>query len=177
MFEEIDTTIRSVERLYRVVSGREANGVDSAPIPPERDAAKHVDEQLDKLLATLSRVPQAVAPIAARPAMPAWAPPVSIFARKNELVVCVDLPGVSRDQLTVTATPGAIAVSGRRPSPFSDEQTRLQRGEAPLGAFRREIALPPDAALEGLSASLKDGVLEIRVPRAEKQAPRAIQVQ
>ena len=41
MFEDIDTTIQSVERLYRAVSGRDANGAEGAPIPPERDAAKH----------------------------------------------------------------------------------------------------------------------------------------
>lgn len=177
MFEEIDTTIASVERLYRAVSGRTTNGVETAPIPPERDAAKHVEEQVDKLLAALTKVPARATPVAPRPAMPAWAPPVSIFSRKDEVIITVDLPGVTRDDVTVTATPLAVAVSGRRPVPFSEGETRVTRAEAPLGAFRREISLPTDVSITELTASLKDGVLELRVPRAPKAAARSIDIQ
>ena len=177
MFEEIDTTIASVERLYRAVSGRTANGVETAPIPPEKDVAKHVDEQVDKLLGALTKVPARAAPVAPRPVVPAWAPPVSIFSRKDEVIITVDLPGVSRDDVTVTATPLAVAVSGRRPIPFNEAETRVNRAESPLGAFRREIPLPPDVSVTELTASLKDGVLELRAPRAAKPAARSIDIQ
>lgn len=177
MTEEIDTTIASVEKLYRVVSGRAANGVEGAPIPPERDAAKHVDEQLDKLLATLAKVPQRPVAIAPRPLPPSWAPPVSVFARQGEVIITVDLPGVSRENVTVTATPLAIAVSGRRPLPFNEGETRVASAESPIGTFRREIALPGDVDVSQLTATLKDGVLELRAPRAGRPATRSIQVQ
>lgn len=174
MFEEIDSTIQSVERLHRAVSGRDSGGAEGAPIPPERDAAKHVDEQLDKLLAMLTLLPGAGA-ATARAEAQGWAPPVSTFAGRSELLVWVDLPGVSRDCVNVTARPGSVVVTGLRAPPPGE--LRIARAEAALGSFRREIALPLDAALPDISASLKDGVLELRVPRAARAASQAIPVQ
>ena len=175
MTEEIDTTIASVEKLYQAVSGRAANGVEGAPIPPERDAGKHVDEQLDKLLAALAKVPQR--PVTVLPRPPSWAPPVSVFARQGEVIITVDLPGVSRENVTVAATPLAIAVTGRRPVPYNEPGTRVASAESPVGTFRREIALPGDVDVTQLTATLKEGVLELRAPRAGRPATRSIQVQ
>jgi HSP20 family protein len=177
MTEEIDTTIASVEKLYRAVSGRAANGVEVAPIPPERDAGKHVDEQLDKLLAALATQPRRPVAVAPRPLPPTWAPPVSVFGRRGEVLITVDLPGVTREHVTVAATPLAVVVSGRRALPFSEGDTRVASAESPLGAFRREILLPGDVDVTQLTASLKDGVLELRAPRSGRPATRSIEVQ
>jgi HSP20 family protein len=154
MHEEIDTTIQGVEALYRAVSGREANGGEPTPLPPEKDASKHVDEQLDRLLISLANMPAIV------PA-PAWAPAVFVVEDEEDLVICVDLPSVQREQISVTATSLSITVTGHRPAP----KGQLRSAEAPLGAFHREIALPPGLPVTELHATLKDGVLELRIPQ------------
>src|SRR5262245_15987953 len=115
MIEEIDTTIQSVERLYRAVSGRDANGAESTPFPPEKDAGKHVEDQIDRLLGVLTLVPAATAPAtSAAPKGPsAWAPAIALLEQGDEVVVRIDLPGVARDHVQVTASAAAIVVSGR----------------------------------------------------------------
>lgn len=176
MFEEIDNTIQSVERLYRTVAGHDVQNHESpyAPIPPEKDAAKHVEDQLDKLLSSLVRMPVA----ATAGATPAWAPPVSVWERADEVIVCVDLPGVPRDAVAVSATANMLVVSGRRPIPMnSGGEVRLASAEAPFGGFRRYVALPAGAQADRLTAQMKEGVLELHVPRAATAvAPRTITV-
>lgn len=176
MFEEIDNTIQSVERLYRTVAGHDAQSTETpyAPIPPEKDAAKHVEDQLDRLLSSLVRVPVA----ATAGAAPAWAPPVTVWERAEELVVCVDLPGVPRDAVAVSATASMLVVSGRRPIPMNGAaEVRINSAEAPFGGFRRYVALPAGAQADRLTAQMRDGVLELHVPRsAAAQAPRTITV-
>jgi HSP20 family protein len=176
MFEEIDNTIQSVERLYRTVAGHDAQNAESpyAPIPPEKDAAKHVEDQLDRLLSSLVRVPVA----ATAGAAPAWAPPVTVWERTEEIIICVDLPGVPRDAVAVSATANMLVVSGRRPIPMNGGgEVRLSSSETPFGAFRRYVALPQGAQADRLTAHMKEGVLELHVPRSPiAQAPRTITV-
>jgi HSP20 family protein len=167
MFEEIDTTIQSVERLYRAVSGRDVANGDATPLPPEKDAVQHVEGQLDRLLQRLGTVSQ-------EPEARAWAPPVTVLEKHDALVVCVDLPGVRRDQVSVACNAVSLMVSGRRVIPT--EGIKLQSTEAPLGTFQRQIALPPGALVQELTATMKDGVLEITVPRTSLNA-RPVTVQ
>jgi HSP20 family protein len=102
---------------------------------------------------------------------------VTVFAKKSELVICLDLPGVPRESINVSATPLLVTVTGKRPAGFEEPETRLASAEAPYGAFRRDVALPPDLFLSDLTATLKDGVLELRVPRATKPAAKPITIQ
>jgi HSP20 family protein len=164
MFEEIDTTIESVERLYRTVSGRDVSGAEPtfAQIPPERDASKHVEDQVDRLLTTLGAV---ALPGAPRATPQPWAPLAAVWERPDEVRITVDVPGVPRELLEVATTPTVICITGRRPPALDSSEGRLVSAEAPLGAFRRLVPLPPGCALDKLTASLKDGVLEIRLPR------------
>jgi HSP20 family protein len=168
MFEDIDSTIHSVEKLYRAVSGKEMAGEgEAAPLPPEKDAGQHLEAQLDRLLKTLGATPVTEQPRA-------WAPPVTVFERDGELLVSVDLPGVAREHVTVAANAMSIVITGRRSA--MPDGARLSSTEAPFGAFQRHIALPPGALVADFSATMKDGVLEVRVPRTSPAA-RPITIQ
>lgn len=168
MSEEVEPTIERVERLYRTVTGKPVPPGESvyAPIPPEKDPQKYVEQQLEKLLAALETRGGAMAVPPAR-----WVPAVSVFERADHVLVCVDLPGVKREQVQVELLPGMIAVSGQR-SPPADEDGRgpgPSRMETPVGRFARFI---PFASAPGAQvvAQLQNGVLEVRVPRARSAA-------
>src|SRR5260221_5092792 len=106
----IDETIERIEGLYRAITGKDAPQADAAyaPIPAEKDPARHVEERLDHLLALLSGdgAPRAAAE-------PSWSPPVSVWEAESELVVCVDLPQISREEVSVTIQGNVLTVSGR----------------------------------------------------------------
>lgn len=93
-----------------------------------------------------------------------WAPQVEVRRKGETLVVCADLPGVSRDDLTVEVRDGALALSGERREEDEEEGEGFYRSERSYGRFYRTIPLPDGVNADQAKASFKDGVLEVTVP-------------
>jgi len=118
--------------------------------------------------------PQNVQNANARPA-PALLPPVDIFEDAAGITLLADLPGVAREDL-------AIGVDGRNLT----IEAPLKLGEAnsltPVYAevranhFRRSFELSGDLDTAKIDAGLRDGVLTLRIPKAEQAKPRRIDV-
>src|SRR5215471_18036205 len=104
---EIDDAIRQVETLYRTVTGREAPQTETpyAPIPPENDPQRHVELQIERLLAAM---PQ--------PQLPGrtWTPAIEVWESQTEIVVRVELAGVPREAIDIAVAQNLLSVSGRR---------------------------------------------------------------
>jgi HSP20 family protein len=155
---EIDDAIVQIERLYQAITGSQMpmSEMPYAPIPPERDPVVHVQEQVDRLLHALET------PFA--PGAFAGAPPIAVSENGAEYVVFIDVPGVARERIDVSLRGSVLVIAGERPGPALDGH-RLRMAERPFGAFRRVLRLPPEARGAEMSARLKDGVLEVRIPR------------
>jgi len=162
--QSIDNAIDQIERLFRSVTGRETPPVSEEPyatIPPEKNPEEHIQEQMDRLMEKLVEI--SGNPRAGNP----WSPPVSLWEGKSEVVVTLDIPGVPREAVQVTVSQGLLEVAGSRPvrPPEEGPRFQLRHIEYIHGTFRRTIPLPLGARTDGLEARVKDGVLEIRVPR------------
>jgi HSP20 family protein len=167
MPQTLDETIEQVESLYQSVTGQKAPPVVQTPyaaIPPEKDPETYVGEQIERLLSSLSEVTQRPGP------GPTWGPPLWMSHVPDQLLINVDLPGVTRNALRVRITKGMLEISGTRTPPVTDGQRWSRYAEPPFGAFRRWIPIPGDAAVDRVQAQLKDGVLMIQVPRAASPA-------
>lgn len=90
--------------------------------------------------------------------------------------VLVDLPGVQKDDLEVTTMGAELTVAGRRPPHETPEDADVLRSERGHGTFRRSIRLPADAREDDVRATLEDGVLVIRVPLAEPDDARRVEI-
>lgn len=158
----IDRAIAQMERLYSAVTGREAPPPQSvyAPIPAERDPGEHLDHQMDRLLRLLEERGTTDLP------MPAWSPPASVWESESEIVVRLDVPGIAREQVEVSFEDGALQVRGYRPPP-TEPGLRLKLSEAPIGRFQRTLLLASVGRTGEPTAALKEGVLEVRIPRTE----------
>jgi HSP20 family protein len=169
----IDESIGRLEQLYRTVTGREAPSGDTtyAPIPAEKDPTQHVEKQLDRLLQVLNRVE-----LDGRP-RPAWNPPVSVWENDSEILVNVDLPGVAREQVEIVAHGKLLTITGSRRAPGSPD-FRLRGAEYAIGPFRRSFLLTSITRPVDPKAEMKDGVLEIRIPKEPGQVttPKAVRV-
>jgi HSP20 family protein len=169
---EIDRTIDRMEEFYRSVTGRDAPAVDTgyAPIPAEKDPAEYVEKQLGRLLQMLGGNP-------AQAPGPAWRPAMSVRESDRQILLRVDLPGISRDQVRVTTQGNVLTVSGERPE-SEDGELRLLWRERPSGPFRRTVWIPGGLGPSEPSAEMKAGVLEIRITReaSESSAPKTIRV-
>jgi len=108
-----------------------------------------------------------MAPLAA----PGWTPPMTLLETRTEMWICLDVPGMTRDAIQIRVSRGMLEVSGERRPPRFDGEARRLYDESPRGQFRRVIPLPPHTAVEHIEARLREGTLEIRIPRIS--APEA----
>lgn len=122
------------------------------------------------LLAPLLDVPGDAAPAGN------WLPAVDIREQEAQFVLHADLPGVDPASIEVQMDKGVLSIKGERATPPAVEGERFSRSERRHGAFERRFALPDSADAEGIAASSRDGVLEIRIPKRAEAAPRRIQV-
>jgi HSP20 family protein len=107
-----------------------------------------------------------------------WAPPVEAFQRGNELVVRADVPGLSRDDLSVEIGEDSLTISGERKQDRQEEHEGVFRSERSYGSFCRVIPLPEGAVADSAKATFKDGVLEVvlQTPPQEVRRGRRVEI-
>lgn len=105
-----------------------------------------------------------------------WAPRADIAETDDAYLLTLDLPGIASENLDVTFEDGTLKVSGQRASSHEIENGRMHRVERTFGRFFRSFLLGPDVDADAIEADLTDGVLSLRVPKAETAQPRRIEV-
>lgn len=107
-----------------------------------------------------------------------WSPRCDISESDEEVLVHAGLPGVDAKDIEVSVSGGALAIRGEKRSETSEENGGRSYQERFFGSFERTIALPPGVDADKIEARLKDGVLEVRVPRPARPATdkKAIEV-
>jgi HSP20 family protein len=96
-------------------------------------------------------------------------PAVDVFEEKGEVVVKAELPGMSREDISVKVLDRNIIISGEKRSEEKVERKDYLRLERSHGSFNRTLSLPEGIDTEHARASFNDGVLEVRFPRSGKQ--------
>lgn len=109
-------------------------------------------------------------------AVVAFIPEVDLYDAGTSVVIKVDLHGVPRENLDISTEDGTLTISGHR-DPAGPEDAGCVSCERPVGRFARRIDLPKDVDIEHVTATLRNGVLEVVLPRAAKGAGRRVIVQ
>ena len=100
-----------------------------------------------------------------------WLSPASdASSDDNAYRISVELPGVEEKDIDLQVRDGVVSVSGEKTSHREDSGDTWFFSEREYGSFRRSFRLPPDSAEDKVEAHMKDGVLEITVPRQAKEA-------
>jgi HSP20 family protein len=95
-------------------------------------------------------------------------PEIDIFETDRAYHLAVELPGVERDDIDLSVDDDALIIRARKQRTSEDvKQDRYHRIERRFGRFERMLTLPADADGENISAELKNGVLEVSIPRLE----------
>ena len=105
----------------------------------------------------------------------AWAPPVDVAEDKDKIVVKVEVPGMSQDDLKVHFEDGLLTVSGEREFERNDDRN-YHRIERSYGSFVRTFGLPRSVEGNSIVANYKDGILEIAIPKKEEAKSKEIQI-
>jgi HSP20 family protein len=105
-----------------------------------------------------------------------WTPALDVFDDKDSLVVKVELPGLKKDEINLSLQDGVLAISGERKPERESTEGGTFRTERYFGRFQRSVTLPATVDSNKVSASYKDGVLTVELPKAEEAKPKQIAV-
>ncbi len=112
----------------------------------------------------------------AAPAAAMWSPAVDIYESGEDIVVKAEIPGVDRDDVAVEVKDGILTVRGERKFEKEEKEENYHRIERSYGTFVRSFALPSSVDAGNVQAVLKDGVLEVKLPKKEQAKARKVNV-
>jgi HSP20 family protein len=103
-------------------------------------------------------------------------PPVNIYDDGESFLVRAEMPGVDKDSLEVTARGEQVTLRGERVVEPAGATASYHRREREGGRFRRVVTLPQRVDADKVSASYRNGILEVVLPRVSEEKPRKIQI-
>jgi HSP20 family protein len=106
----------------------------------------------------------------------AFFPAADVTVGEGDLVLTMDLPGLTSDDLSIELIDGYLLVRGERRPPQLPEGTGLAHRERSFGAFERRIKVPDGVDADAITASMDNGVLSLIVPKPERLKPKAITI-
>lgn len=104
------------------------------------------------------------------------APSVDMVDRRDEVILRADLPGLSEKDIQLTLEEGALTIRGERKEEREKEEEDYYCCERWSGSFSRSLMLPPGIKTEKVSATFRNGVLEIHLPKTKEAEARKIEV-
>ncbi|PSQ86624.1 MAG: heat-shock protein [Bacteroidetes bacterium SW_8_64_56] len=106
-----------------------------------------------------------------------WAPRTDLSETDDAFRIRLDVPGMTKDDITINLQNNTLTVSGERTSERTDEGEEYVRVERAFGNFHRTFTLPNAVDRENVEAAYEDGVLTIHVPKTEESTRRQIEIQ
>lgn len=104
------------------------------------------------------------------------APAVEVSDTKDAVVVKAQVPGVSKEHLQITVSDGALTLKGEMKEEEKKEEKNYLRREFRYGAFTRTVPLPAGIQAEKATAQLKDGMLEVTIPKSEEARVKEVPI-
>jgi HSP20 family protein len=104
-----------------------------------------------------------------------WTPALDLYQNTENVVAVVELPGMRKEDIEISLQDGTLTISGERKedAPQKEGATRTERC---TGKFRRSVTLPTQVDVNKVSATYKDGILTVTLPKAEEAKPKQIQI-
>jgi HSP20 family protein len=99
-------------------------------------------------------------------------PPVNISEDKTKIYVFSEIPGVEIEDIDITLSDGSLVIKGNRKHGTGS----YYRQERPTGLFQRVVNLNVSIDPDKVNAKIKDGILEIVIPKADEAVPRKISI-
>jgi HSP20 family protein len=105
-----------------------------------------------------------------------WSPAVDVAENQNEIVLRAEIPGMKQDEIDIELTGDTLTLRGERKFENEERAENFVRVERSYGRFQRSFTLGIPIQHDKVSASYKDGVLEIHLPKSEETKPRKVTV-
>ncbi len=103
-------------------------------------------------------------------------PRADIIERKDEYVVFVEMPGVSKDDFHVDLENNVLTIRGKKNIHEKRDDEQFIRVERQCGNYKRSFRLGEEIEKDKIEAKYRDGVLEVVLPKAEQVKPKSIEI-
>jgi HSP20 family protein len=135
------------------------------------DEMMSMRESMDRLFEDFfTRRPRSAGPLV-------WQPAVEIFETDHEIVIKAELPGIDPKSVNVTMTSEGLTIKGEHRAEHEDKGRNYYRRELRYGSFQRTIPLPSEVKSDETKAAFRNGILEVKIPKAERVRPKSVQVE
>jgi HSP20 family protein len=107
-----------------------------------------------------------------------WTPTANVREAKDAVLLEMELPGVTPDQVEISIDNDMLTVSGEKGEERreGEDDARFYLVERSYGSFSRTFSLPPGVDADQVEASFENGLLSIRIPRAALPQPRRVEI-
>ena len=105
-----------------------------------------------------------------------WAPVCDVWETKDDVVVAFELPGISEKEVHVSMTGDVLTVRGERRWQEAPKDDTYHRVERVYGKFERTLQVWVPVQADKVKATYRDGVLTVRLPKADEVKPREIKI-
>ncbi len=135
---------------------------------PFFDVAKTLEE-VDRAFDRIGR------PLGLRSVPRGTFPPINVYEQDEAVVVTAEIPGVRPDELELTVLGDSMALKGQRLEEASNGN-RMYRRERAAGPFARTVTLPVSIDPDSVQAEYRDGILRVRMAKAEQAKAKRIEI-
>jgi HSP20 family protein len=102
---------------------------------------------------------------------------VDIYEDADNVVIKAEIPGVNKEDISVSLTDDTVTISGKKTEEKKIEKENYYRKEIRTGSFSRSFTLPCAVDREKVKATYKNGVLEIVLPKSEKEKAKEVKIE
>lgn len=103
-----------------------------------------------------------------------WAPTTNFYEKEGKYFLTAELPGLSKEDISVTIDKGVITVTGKKESRKEEEGANFYLKESSYGSFSRSLRLPGEVEEDEVEATFKDGVLTVEMPHKKEPESKKI---
>ena len=105
-----------------------------------------------------------------------WYPTTDIFETKDDYVFKLEVPGLEKDDINIEFNDNTLTIKGEKKEEKEVKDENYHRVERFSGSFSRRFTIPRETDGNKIKASMKDGILELRIPKVEEKKAKAIPI-
>jgi HSP20 family protein len=106
----------------------------------------------------------------------AWTPAIDVVRDDGHLVVRADMPGIKPEQVKIEVENDILTISGEHEERTEEKDKDYVRRERRYGSFSRSMALPGGVDAKKITASTRDGVVEVKVPLPKEASKESVRI-
>ena len=128
------------------------------------------DKMFDSMME--AQFPEVVKQVGVKPYQGSAYPKVNVYEYDDKIGIVAEIPGLDKKQLNVDVEEGVLTISGDKHSTFDDDGAKVIRRELKQSSFKRSFELGELLDGDNISASFKDGILTVAIPKVEPEKPK-----